>query len=59
MNVCAEACTTDDVVDGLAQISAQLQGLSIYVAIATGLVVFALFVIATFAFVQLRVGPRG
>jgi hypothetical protein len=59
VNVCAAACTTDDVVDGLAQLSMQLQGLSTYIALATGLAVFALFVVAILAFVQLRVGPRG
>lgn len=54
--VCAPDCDSNDVVTGLGLLSAQLQGLSTYLALASGFITFALFVSAIFAFVSYRNG---
>lgn len=55
---CAPTCTDTDVLAGIAQLSAQLHGLSAYLFVSS-LVFLLLAVLAVvFLFVLLRVSPR-
>lgn len=51
---CAPACTTNDVVAGLAQVSVQVQGLSAYLMVVCGLALCLLMGVAVLLFVSSR-----
>lgn len=50
------ACTSDDVVAGLAQLSAQLQGVSAYLFVVSCIFVLVAIASVSFAFVAMRRG---